>query len=290
MTEHLDDPGVYEGLDPEDILGRIRDLPRQCREAWERSRTFKVPTPYWKVDKLVILGMGGSAIAGDLLRSLAARRSRKPVFVCRGYELPSLVDENTLVVACSYSGETEETLAAFSQALRGPAKKVVLTTGGRLAALAREYEIPAFFFDYKGEPRSALGYGIMPLLALAEQVGILKDMEAEAAGVALMGELVQQLEPRWRQRRTRQERRAGFRPGYRSYGAEKRPRSPTAGRSSTRTARCGPSTRSCRRPSTTPSWGIHCPGRPSTACTWCSSTTPCCTRASSSATTPRRTR
>jgi len=197
MTEHLDHPGVYERLDPEDILGRIRDLPRQCRDAWERSRTFKVPTPYWRVEKLVILGMGGSAIAGDLLRSLAARRSRKSVFVCRGYELPSLVDENTLVVACSYSGETEETLAAFSQALRGPAKKVVLTTGGRLAGLAREYEIPHFFFDYKGEPRSALGYSLMPLLALAEQVGMLHDMEAEAAeAVALMGELVQQLEPR----------------------------------------------------------------------------------------------
>jgi glucose/mannose-6-phosphate isomerase len=195
MADHLDDPRVYEHLDPEGMLGRIRDLPRQCREAWERARTLKVPTSYWKVDRLVILGMGGSAIAGDLLRSLAARRSHKAIFVCRGYEIPGLVDENTLVVACSYSGETEETLAAFSQALRGPAKKLVMTTGGRLAGLAREYEIPAFFFDYKGEPRAALGYGLMPLLSVAEQVGVLQEIETEVAeAVALTGDLVQELD------------------------------------------------------------------------------------------------
>ena len=197
MIDRLDDRRVYEHLDPEGLLARIRDLPRQCREAWERVRAFKVPTAYWKVDRLVVLGMGGSAIAGDLLRSLAERRSRKAVFVCRGYEIPSLVDENTLVVASSYSGETEEILAAFSQALRGPAKKLVITTGGRLAGLAREYEIPAFLFDYKAEPRSALGYSLMPLLAVAEQVSVLQELEAEVAeAVTLMGELAQQLDSR----------------------------------------------------------------------------------------------
>jgi glucose/mannose-6-phosphate isomerase len=197
MIERLDGPRVYERLDPEGLIGRIRNLPHQCREAWERARVFKVPTAYWKVDRLVLLGMGGSAIVGDLLRSLAARRSRKAVFVCRGYEIPSLVNEKTLVVACSYSGETEETLAAFSQALRGPARKLVITAGGRLAGLAREYDIPLFLFDYKGEPRSALGYGLMPLLAIAEQVGMLRELDSEVAeAVTLMGELAQQLDTR----------------------------------------------------------------------------------------------
>ncbi len=197
MTDHLDDPRVYESLDPEGLLARIRELPHQCREAWERARAFKLPSSYWNVERVVVLGMGGSAIAADLLRSLAARRSRKAVFVCRGYEIPGLVDENTLVIASSYSGETEETLAAFSQALRGPAKKLVITAGGRLAALAREYEIPAFFFDYQGEPRAALGYSLMPLLSVAEQVGVLQGMETEVAeAVALMGELVQEVDSR----------------------------------------------------------------------------------------------
>ena len=124
----LDDPAAYQRLDPQDMRAVIRDLPRQCGAAWQEAQAFDLPADYRDVDKVVILGMGGSAIAGDLLRSLAARRSRKAVFVCRGYEVPSLVDENTLVVAASYSGETEETLAAFSQVLRGPAKKLVITT------------------------------------------------------------------------------------------------------------------------------------------------------------------
>jgi glucose/mannose-6-phosphate isomerase len=197
MIDRLDDPGVYDHLDPEGLLARIRGLPRQCSEAWEKARAFKVPTAYWKVDRLVVLAMGGSAIAGDLLRSLAARRSRKAVFVCRGYEIPNLVDENTLVVASSYSGETEETLAAFSQALRTPAKKLVITRGGRLAGLAREYDIPAFLFEYQAESRSALGYSLMPLLAVAEQVGVLKELESEVAeAVTLMGELLEQLDSR----------------------------------------------------------------------------------------------
>jgi glucose/mannose-6-phosphate isomerase len=197
MIEHLDDPRLYESLDPEGLLARIRDLPRQCREAWERGRTFKVPSSYWKADRVVILGMGGSAIAGDLVRSLAARRGRKDVFVCRGYEMPSFVDENTLVVASSYSGETEETLAAFSQALRQLCWKLVITTGGRLAGLAREYDVPAFLFDYQAESRSALGYSLMPLLAIAEQVAVLPELEAEVAdAVTLMADLAQRLDSR----------------------------------------------------------------------------------------------
>ena len=214
MIERLDDAAVYERLDPEDMLGRIRDLPRQCRMAWEQARTFKLPASYWKVDRLVVLGMGGSAIAGDLVRSLAMRRSRKAVLVCRGYEMPGLVDENTLVAACSYSGETEETLAAFSQALRGPAKKLVITTGGRLAGLAREYEIPHFLFEYRGEPRAALGYSLMPLLSVAEQVGVLRELEEEleeevAEAVTLMGELVPHLDTRTASDRNPAKRLAG---------------------------------------------------------------------------------
>ena len=191
----LDLPATYERLDPEGLLGRIRELPHQCREAWRRAAAFKLPSDYWRVERLVVLGMGGSAIAGDLLRALLSRRARAPVSVVRGYDLPAFVDERTLVVASSYSGETEETLAAFSKALSGPAKKAVITGGGRLAALAREREFPAFFYSYRGEPRSALGYSLMPLLSIAEQIGLLKEPEAEVAeATELMAEMGQQID------------------------------------------------------------------------------------------------
>ena len=190
----LDSPATCERLDPEGVLTRIRELPRQCREAWQQAAAFKLPSDYWRVERVVILGMGGSAIAGDLIRALASRRARATVTVVRGYGLPGFVDEKTLVVASSYSGETEETLAAFSQALHGPAKKAVVTSGGRLAALAREREIPAFLYSYAGEPRAALGFSLMPLLAICEQIGLVTDPAADVVeATEMMADLGQQI-------------------------------------------------------------------------------------------------
>src|SRR3972149_1733719 len=190
----LDLPATYERLDPEGLLGRIRELPRQCREAWRQAAAFKLPSDFWRVGRLVVLGMGGSAIAGDLLRALLSRRGRASVTVVRGYDLPAFVDEKTLVVASSYSGETEETLAAFSKALHGPAKKAVVTGGGRLAALAREREIPVFVYSYAGEPRAALGFSLMPLLAICEQIGLVTDPAADVVeATEMMADLGQQI-------------------------------------------------------------------------------------------------
>jgi glucose/mannose-6-phosphate isomerase len=139
--------------------------------------------------------MGGSAIGGDMLKALVSRRARASVTVVRGYDLPAFVDEKTLVVACSHSGETEEVLAAFSKPPSGPAKKAVITGGGPLAALAREREIPAFIYSYQGEPRSALGYSLMPLLSIAEQTGLLKDPEGDITeATERMADLGQQID------------------------------------------------------------------------------------------------
>ena len=108
----------------------------------------------------------------------------------RGYDLPSIVDEGTLVVASSYSGETEEVLSSFGRALETAARKLVITTGGRLLALAEERRIAAYQFEYKGEPRSALGHSLMPLLALGEATGLLPDQGgAVAEALSLMEEL-----------------------------------------------------------------------------------------------------
>jgi glucose/mannose-6-phosphate isomerase len=84
------------------------------------------------------------------------------------------VDQRTLLIASSYSGNTEEVLSAFEQGLGTGAKKVALTTGGRLLATARANGVPAFVFDYRSEPRAALGYSLMPLLAIAEKTGLMQ--------------------------------------------------------------------------------------------------------------------
>src|SRR6266542_359062 len=121
----LDDAAERGRLDPGGMLDAVGGLPEQCREAWDAAKAFEVP---WKEAprEIVILGMGGSAIAGDYFRALLSLESPVCVFNVRAYDLPPFVDEDTLVIASSFSGETEETISAFEQALATPAKKLAI--------------------------------------------------------------------------------------------------------------------------------------------------------------------
>src|SRR3989304_208300 len=152
----------------------VRELPEQCHEAWNEARRLELPPPYREIDRLVILGMGGPPIAGDIFRLLLARECPVPVLNHRHYTLPPYVDGRTLLIAASFSGNTEETVSAFEQGLATPAKKLAITTGGRLLTVARANGAPAFVFRYRGEPRSSFGYGLMPLLAVAETLALMQ--------------------------------------------------------------------------------------------------------------------
>ncbi|MFC1994037.1 bifunctional phosphoglucose/phosphomannose isomerase [Chloroflexota bacterium] len=184
----LDVPEVYDRFDPAGMRERIRELPRECLRSWQQSLSFNLPPDYCDVDKVVILGMGGSAIGGDLLASL---KSKVPILVNREYDLPSFVDGDTLVIASSYSGMTEETLSSFTQALYMKARKLVLTTGGSLKSLAEQKGVPVYVIDYAAPPRAALAHSFIPLLGVCCKLGILADMSAEVAGmVEVLGELL----------------------------------------------------------------------------------------------------
>ena len=172
---NLDDLDLYCQADPESMLARIKELPSQCRKAWRQVMDFDLPAGYADVDKVVILGMGGSAIGGDLVRSLVQDECRVPVIVHRDYGLPAHVDERTLVVGSSYSGNTEETLSGFEAALKTGAKKLVMTTGGRLGQLSRAASLPVFKIDYVSQPRAALGYSFLPILGVLQKLGLVKD-------------------------------------------------------------------------------------------------------------------
>jgi len=178
---NLDDPEIYRKNDPDGMLERIKELPWQCRQAWQEAMSFDLPVDYAGVDKVIILGMGGSAIGGDLVRSLAQSESKVPVVVHRDYGLPAFVDDRTLVIASSYSGNTEETLSAFEPALKTGAKKLAMTTGGKLAALAEQNSIPVFKIEYKAQPRAALGFSFLPTLGVLQKLGFLSDKSAEVA-------------------------------------------------------------------------------------------------------------
>ena len=130
--------------------------------------------------------MGGSAIGGDIARRLALSESKVPVRVHRDYNLPAFVDENTLVIASSYSGNTEETLSAFSESLKTRARKLVITSGGNLKNLAEKEGIPAFVIDYQAPPRAAFPHSFVPLVGIFQKLGLLGDKSAdlrEALGI-----------------------------------------------------------------------------------------------------------
>jgi len=191
---NLDDMQVYKRLDPANMLEHLHDLPRQCRTAWHKAKDFNLSQNYATIDKVVVLGMGGSAIGGSLLRNLASRLTKPIIFVTRDYDLPAFVDDRTLVIASSYSGNTEETLSAFSQALKGKCKKLAMTTGGKLKALAEDAKVPVFLIDLVAQPRAALGYSFIPLIAFLQKLGFLKEKTTEVEAMTqglekLLGEL-----------------------------------------------------------------------------------------------------
>ena len=190
----LDDPAALSKLDPGGMLSCLRALPDQCREAWETAHDLALPASYQEIDRIAVLGMGGSAIGGDVWRALLARECAVPVFNVRAYDLPRYVDEHTLVIASSFSGDTEEVLSAFGQALAIPAPKIVITTGGQLLALARANDVPSFTFDYDGEPRAAFGWSLMPLLAIANSLRLMQDIAADVGeAVAVLDALVAEI-------------------------------------------------------------------------------------------------
>jgi len=182
----LDNASAYRQFDKLGMLDHLREFPEQCQKAWENVLRFELSREYTKISNIVIAGMGGSAIGGDIVRRLALAESKLPVWVHRDYGLPAFVDESTLVIASSYSGNTEETLSAFTKSLRTPARKLVITSGGNLKDLAEKEGIPAFVINYQAPPRAAFPHSFVPLVGIFQKLGLLGDKSAdlrEALGI-----------------------------------------------------------------------------------------------------------
>ncbi|MEM8557307.1 MAG: bifunctional phosphoglucose/phosphomannose isomerase [Bacteroidota bacterium] len=171
-------------LDPDAMRAAVRAFPDHFREGW--SRAASVEGLDWTAtdfDAVVVCGMGGSAIGGDLTRTYCEATSPVPTAVVRGYDLPAYVGPKTLVVASSYSGGTEETLSAFQQALDRGATVLCVTTGGTLLDAAKREGLAHVVVPGGLQPRAALGYSFSVLLRLARALGMtdLPDADLDAA-------------------------------------------------------------------------------------------------------------
>ncbi len=176
MSFDLDHVDSYTTVDPEGMVDRIQELPIQMYYAWEIAREAPLPKEYKRVRHVILTGMGAAAIGAELLAGLMAGAGKIPVEVVRGYELPAHVwGEDVLVVGCSKSGETEETLAVFNQARERGARLLAITAGGALAAVARELKAPTWRFVYHAQSRTALGFFFTLMLGLACRLNLYPD-------------------------------------------------------------------------------------------------------------------
>jgi glucose/mannose-6-phosphate isomerase len=177
----LNDVELRAQIDPESMWSLIAALPDHIETAARAVENLSLPSAPGKsaAASLVITGLGGSAISGDLVRAAAGDAIKLPLTVNRDYDLPPFVNASTLVIACSYSGNTEETLSAYAQAKAAGADIVCVTSGGLLADLARQDSFPAVSLPGGLPPRAALGYALTTLLGVLRAKGIIPGMSGD---------------------------------------------------------------------------------------------------------------
>jgi glucose/mannose-6-phosphate isomerase len=165
-------------LTAEQMMEFLYELPQQFEDSLDMK--FAFAGEYRKsYQNIVISGLGGSAIGGDIIRTLAAGRAQLPVVVNRDYNLPSFVNENTFFAAISYSGNTEETLSAYQQAREKGAAIICLTSAGKLAEMAANDGYAVINVPGHLVPRAATGYLLAPLALFLEEIGLLNNVRLE---------------------------------------------------------------------------------------------------------------
>jgi glucose/mannose-6-phosphate isomerase len=186
---------AIEGVDPGGMLGDVLAQPLQLGDALWRAQSAGIrprDTPHG----LVVCGMGGSAIGGDLAIAALGDRATRSITVVRGYAIEAWTPPETLVLCASYSGETEETLACFEAAGAAGAQRVVMTTGGTLARLAREEGVPVIGVPSGMQPRAAVIYMTIGTLECAALCGAAPQLHAEIdTATGLLETLVEEWGP-----------------------------------------------------------------------------------------------
>jgi glucose/mannose-6-phosphate isomerase len=171
----LDQADKWASIDPQSMRSLLESFPEQVMAAAQAGRNVSLPVP-GGIRTIIVTGLGGSAIGGDLVRAIAESRLRCPLVVNRNYDLPGFVDDSTLVFACSYSGNTEETLSAYEQARRAKASIVCITSGGKLETMATANGHPVLRMPGGLPPRAALGHSLIALLAAMQAMRFMPDM------------------------------------------------------------------------------------------------------------------
>lgn len=165
--------------DPKGMRNLILNFPQQAEEAVVIGNAAMIKFSISKIQNIIITGLGGSAIGGDLLRAYCADKCDVPVIVNRHYYFPEYVGKNSLVIISSYSGNTEETISAYKDAIKRKAKIFCITSGGEVEKIAKKYKHPYIKIPGGLPPRAALGYSFFPTLIALSKLGFIKDQKKE---------------------------------------------------------------------------------------------------------------
>ena len=166
-------------IDRSDIYHTLKSFDEQLKNAVNIGLQIEIPGSYKGINKIIISGLGGSAIGGDLLRSYVNNECKVPVFVNRNYFLPAFADENTLVIVSSYSGNTEESISSYEDAKKKKCNIICISSGGKLSAMSSGdgnllVTVPGGY-----QPRCALGYSFIPMLYILMALGLISDRRGE---------------------------------------------------------------------------------------------------------------
>ncbi len=163
-------------LDTSNMIGSIEALGKQIKHTWEELKTIEF-TPKSDIRNVVVAGMGGSSLGADVILHLFKEELPIPLYINRTYAVPQYVNEHTLVVLSSYSGTTEEVIAAAAQAEEKGAQIMVICAGGTLLELAQHKGYTLFKIDPvhnpSNQPRMAIGYSVFGTIGLLSKAGLL---------------------------------------------------------------------------------------------------------------------
>jgi glucose/mannose-6-phosphate isomerase len=160
------------------MLGDLIKTPIYCLNAIDIARKIHIKFSL-KPKNIVIIGMGGSAIGGEILKDWLHQKIQIPIEVCRDYILPGYVDKDTLIFANSYSGNTEETLKSFLEANKRQCKIIAITSGGKIEEFCKKLDIIQIKIPSGLQPRVAIPYLFFPLPILLDRIGILPSVGTE---------------------------------------------------------------------------------------------------------------
>lgn len=153
-------------IDKDNFKKFLKKFPDQIKESKEIYESSGVNIEQLKMNNIIYLGMGGSAIAGDVFRGTFFDELKYPLQVVRGYQCPNYCSKKSLVIVSSYSGDTEETIAAAQQAVEYGGNVVAIASGGKVEQMAKKHSWPLIKIPGGFPPRQAFGYSFFPLLYL----------------------------------------------------------------------------------------------------------------------------